>query len=222
MSDVASTRLLLVRHGESVSTVTQRIGGHRTCGGLSPLGVRQAEALRDRMASEGFTPEALYTSNFRRAIETAEIIAPAIGNPTLIEEPGFGEHDPGPDCDGLLFAEFVERHGNRDWDDPFAESFPGGETVAEFHYRVGRALHQVIRQHAGETVVIACHGGAVDAVFRTLLRLPMTGSFQLHTLNTAITEFQLVAGWGGRGPRWQLNRYNDTAHLAGLPVQTPR
>ena len=40
-------------------------------------------------------------------------------------------------------------------------------------------------------------------------------SFQIHTLNTSITELELV-----KPNLWRLNRYNDTAHLAGLPAST--
>ena len=42
------TRLVFVRHGESVVTVDRVLGGLKTCSGLSDLGVRQVEALRDR------------------------------------------------------------------------------------------------------------------------------------------------------------------------------
>jgi broad specificity phosphatase PhoE len=130
---------------------------------------------------------------------------------------GGGEHDPGQACDGLTYDEFTAAHGNRDWDDPFGETFPGGETVAAFHFRVGQAIHTVLKEHEGSTIVVACHGGVVDAVFRMLLRMPGTGSFQLHTLNTAVTEFDRVL------PRlWRLRRYNDAAHLIGLPRETTR
>src|SRR3981081_2005764 len=45
----AVTKIILVRHGESNVTVSQVVGGERTCTGLSELGVRQAERLRDRL-----------------------------------------------------------------------------------------------------------------------------------------------------------------------------
>ena len=44
------TRLVLIRHGESRSTVDRVVGGHRSCNGLTDKGVRQAKALRDRLA----------------------------------------------------------------------------------------------------------------------------------------------------------------------------
>ena len=75
------TRLVLVRHGESVATVERRIGGVRTCGGLSPLGRKQAEALAARLARTGeISADVLVASTMRRAVETAEIIAPALGD----------------------------------------------------------------------------------------------------------------------------------------------
>jgi probable phosphoglycerate mutase len=214
------TRIILVRHGESVVTVNRVLGGHRTCTGLSELGRSQAERLRDRLEDGGLgglDVTALISSAYPRAIETAAIIAPALGCEMEIVE-AFGEHDPGPDCDGLTFREFVDRHGFPDWEaDPYAVMFPGGETVAAFHHRVGRALSETVARHEGGTIVIVCHGGVIDVAMRRALRSPMTGDFDLHTKNTSMTELVL-----GRPGRWRLVRYNDTAHLAGLPAETPR
>ena len=213
------TRLILIRHGESDVTVRRVIGGPSACAGLSELGRRQAERLRGRLADTGELSEAtvLYSSAYPRAIETAAIIAPSLGLETEIDA-GFGEHDPGPECDGLAFDEFVERYGMPDWEsDRHAVTFPGGETVAEFHHRVGSTLSRVLRQHHGGTLVVACHGGVVNVAFRYLLGLPMTAGFELFTLNTSLTEFV-----DGRPGRWRLVRYNDAAHLASLPAETTR
>lgn len=205
------TRVVLIRHGESNVTVRRVIGGPRTCDGLSELGVAQAERLRDRLRDDPLAADALYASAYPRARQTAEIIAPALGL-DVAEHPGFGEHDPGPECDGLTFDEFVERHGMPDWEsDPHATTFPGGETVAEFDLRVGAAFADVRRRHVGGVIVIVCHGGVVDRLVRSTLRAPATGGFELHTENTSLTELVHV-----RPDRWRLVRYNDAAHLAGL------
>jgi probable phosphoglycerate mutase len=216
--DTPPTRLILIRHGESRATVERVIGGPRTCSGLSDLGRRQTERLRDRLSETGeIAAAALYASSYPRAIETAEILAPVLGL-SVVEEPGFGEHDPGPDCDGLTFSNFLDRYGMPDWEsDPHAVTFPGGETVAEFHHRVGGTLSRVVRDHRGGAIVVACHGGVIDAAFRALLRLPAHGVFELQTTNTSLTEFVTT-----RRDRWRLVRYNDAAHIAGLPIETPR
>lgn len=214
--EFVTTRIVLVRHGESKVTVDRVIGGPRTCSGLSELGRRQAERLRDRLAETNeISATALYSSGYPRAIETAEILATVLGQPVVVES-GFGEHDPGPECDGLTFRDFVERYGMPDWEtDRHAITFPGGETVAEFHHRVGATLSRVVRDHAGGEIVVACHGGVVDAAFRALLGLQPTGGFDLFTANTSLTELVLA-----RPGRWRLVRYNDAAHLAGLPAYT--
>jgi probable phosphoglycerate mutase len=211
---------VLVRHGESNVTVDRVIGGPRTCSGLSPLGRQQAERLRDRwLANPELTADVLLASQYPRAIETAEIFASALGGLTVVSDDGFGEHDPGPDCDGLGYKEYMDRYdiGPDAWDsgDPFATTFPGGETVASFQFRVGSAIRRTIDMYAGQTVVVACHGGVVDAVLRFALKAPGMGAFQIHTLNTSITELLLI-----KPNLWRLLRYNDTAHLAGLPAST--
>lgn len=214
--DFVSTRLVMIRHGESNTTVERKIGGPRTCSGLSELGRQQADRLARRLAETHELPATvLISSGYPRAIETAQALAPVLELDVTVD-PRFGEHDPGPECDGLKFADFIERYGRPDWEtDPHATVFPGGETIAEFHHRVGAALTSVVQDHVGGAIVVACHGGVVDAAFRRLLSLPITGNFDLFTTNTSITEFV-----HSRRGRWRLTRYNDSAHLAGLPVAT--
>lgn len=219
MSDRPSpTRLVLVRHGESMATVNRVVGGPRTCGGLSELGRTQAERLARRLAETSeIGVDALYSSAYRRAQETAAALEGAVGHPVAVE-PGIGEHDPGPDCDGMTYDEFVRRYGAPDWEsDPYAVTFPGGETVAEFHHRVWRSLRSILDRHIGDTVMAVCHGGVIDAVIRGALRCSPTGVFEMHTLNTSLTELL----WLGPG-RWRLVRYNDAAHLVGLAPSSAR
>jgi probable phosphoglycerate mutase len=214
------TRLILIRHGESVSAVERRIGGPRTCGGLSDLGRAQAERLRDRFAANGeLAPDVLIASHYPRADQTARAIAPGLGGLDVVTDEGFGEHDPGPELDGTSYKEYIDRFGMPNWDgDPHAELyFGGGETTAEFQLRVGASLTRVLREHRGNTIVIACHGGVIDTAFRRFLNTPPTGAFVLHTLNASITEFRAPSSGNA-----SLIRYNDASHLAGLPSETPR
>jgi hypothetical protein len=46
---------------------------------------------------------------------------------------------------------------------------------------------------------------------RHTLQMHQTGKFELHTLNTSITEIVHV-----EGSKWRLVRYNDAAHLTSL------
>ncbi|CAB4667207.1 unannotated protein [freshwater metagenome] len=210
---MSSTRLVLVRHGESRATVERFVGGPRSCTGLTDHGRLQAEALRNRLsAGHDVEATALFASNFPRALETANIIAPSIGALSVSVDSGWGEHDPGPDCDGMTYDEFIERFGVPRWDgDPHDVVYPGGETISQFHDRVMEALRRTVRQHEGGTIVIACHAGVIDAVMRNTLHMHQTGKFELHTQNTSLTELLHV-----QGSKWRLVRYNDSSHLNGL------
>ncbi len=212
------TRLIYVRHGESNTTVGRIIGGPRTCSGLSPLGVMQAERLRDRWtAAPEFTPDVLISSHFPRARQTAEIIGQAFPDLEVETVAGFGEHDPGPECDGMTMDDYVSRFGSWSTDeDPFGVVFPGGETIAAFHYRVGMAVRETVDRFAGKTIVVACHGGVIDAVLRQALKTAPSGAFWINTLNTSVTELVRT-----NETTWSLRRYGDTAHLVGLPSATP-
>jgi probable phosphoglycerate mutase len=212
-----TTRLLLVRHGESMVTVNRIVGGAASCTGLSPLGRRQAERLRDRFAA-GHEPAVarIVSSTLPRAIETARIVAEALGLPVDTERE-LEEQRPG-DADGLPWDAvedtFGPYHGDRY---PHRRLAPGAETPAEFHQRVGAALHRLVEDNLGTTVLVSCHGGVIDMAFRGVLGLPMQSGYDLWTTNTSITEFGATHPVGVHPHRWRLVRYNDASHLAGLP-----
>lgn len=216
--DPAPTRLTLVRHGESQVTVDQIVGGPKACTGLSDLGRQQAARLRDRMAA-GHEPaiDDLWSSTMPRARETAEIVNEALGR-ELHQEQELEEWRPG-EADGMTWeqarAKWPQAHpADRG---PFVAWAPGAEALGDFHLRVGRAIDALIHAHTGRSVMLVCHGGVIDVVFRLLTRNRIHGDFHLWTLNTSITEFVRKPE---EGSMWQLVRYNDTAHLAGLPKET--
>jgi len=219
------TRLVLIRHGESRSTVDRVVGGHRGCTGLTDRGVRQAKALRDRLARTGELAgaTAVLTSVLPRAIETAEIIAPAVGGLPVEQRCELCEIHPG-EGDGLTWEEFATLYrpeglasGN-----PYKVMAPDGESWAGFFMRVGEALLRVATDLAGQTVLVVCHGGVVEGAFAALGGLPLRRPFDVRVENTSLTEWSFhptegdVGNPGHRLARWRLDRFNDAAHLAGL------
>lgn len=216
-----TTRLLLIRHGESVATVQQIVGGAHGCTGLSDLGRAQSRRLRDRLAA-GHEPvvDRLLASTLPRAIETAEILNEALGLELELEDE-LVEHRPG-DADGLRWPDVVARFGDYDGERrPYSRMAPGAESVAEFQHRVGVLLHRLIEANIGRTVMLVCHGGVIHQAFRSALGLSHRPAFDLWSLNTSITELAGRAAAGKAPDRWRLVRYNDAAHLAGLPAATP-
>jgi probable phosphoglycerate mutase len=212
------TRIVLVRHGESMAQELGIVGGHKGCQGLSELGRRQAEALRDRLLSTGELADtaALYASLMPRAVETAAIIAPALGGAEVVQECDFCEHHPG-EGDGLTWAEYEERYPLPNGWDPELRRDPGGETWNEMHERVGRGLDTIVSRHPGQTIVIASHGGViVQSMFRWLgLEANGTDRAWISPVNASITEWRFGSNPYRKGTlEIELVRYNDHAHLA--------
>lgn len=220
----STTRLVLIRHGQSQVQLDGIVGGSKGCRGLSASGVRQAEALRDRLARTGELAgaHALLASGLPRARETAEIIAPAFDHLEVVVDDDLRELDPGEEADGITWEDFERRYRGEGfvWS-PYEPMAPGAESWAVFQERVARTLHRLSRAYAGRTVVAACHGGIVDGSMIAFLGLPFLGaSTELQSSNAGITEWRLDRRDDRASPRhppkWRLVRYNDAAHLAGL------
>ena len=152
-----------------------------------------------------------------RAVETAEILAPALGDLEVRSECAFCESHPGAEADGLSWQEFTERWpAPAEWT-PQTRREPGAETYEEMQTRVSDRLDALVAEHDGETVVVACHGGVVlHSLFRWLELEPYGNRSRawLNPTNSSVTEWRI-----GEHPHWrsavQLVRYNDHAHLRG-------
>jgi len=216
---MATTRIVLVRHGEAQSHVDGVVGGRQGCSGLSDLGRRQAEALRARWERTGEVADAraLYASTLPRAVETARIIAPALGDLDVVEVDELREFDMGPEGDGLPWEEVEERFPTPEIWTPFHHHVPGAETWASFGARVGAALDELARRHVGETVVVACHGGVVEQSFTAFHSRPLSGWLGTVSIeNCGITEWSHSERpdlpWV-KARTWTLVRHNDHAHV---------
>ena len=209
----------MVRHGESRAQELGLLGGHLGCTGLSELGREQVGLLRDRLATTGElgSATALYTSLMPRAIETAEILAPALGELEVRSECDFCEGHPG-DADGLTWAELDERFPTGEGWDADSRRAPGWETWREMGDRVAGAIEALVERHPGETVVVACHGGVVVHSVLHYLGLDLAGGGARAWMspdNSSLTEWRYAPNPYLKATLpVQLVRYNDHAHLS--------
>jgi broad specificity phosphatase PhoE len=153
--------LLIIRHGQSEWNLE-----HRWQGWLdSPLtarGLAQAHERAATLASDGFGPRRVYSSDLGRARQTAEIIAESLAVPVRIDE-GFRERS-GGEWEGRATEE-IDQHwpGVRDaWRRGEVHGPPGGETDAVVLARFDAAL---ARTHdAGLPAIVVTHGGVLRLV----------------------------------------------------------
>lgn len=175
-------------------------------------------ALADRLEGTGELggTSTLYASALPRAIQTAELLSPTLGNLRVVVDCELCELHPGA-SDGRSWADVAASGQVPDFatdpDQPFSS---GGESWTTFLARARAALVALVGRHPGELVVVATHGGVVDGSLLSFLGIggvPGRAGSQggaLGAANASLTE------WEHRSGSWRLLRYNDTAHLTGL------
>jgi probable phosphoglycerate mutase len=205
-----ATSVYLVRHAAYEHHAAPE-GTEAACdGGLSALGRQQATALRDRLKKTSeIRAAALYCSTLPRAVQTAEIIAPALGlEPRASAE--LCEWESGNNLLGIeaftLIFDALDPTARRQH--RFAEGF---ETIAEFTTRVQRKLQQMVAEHDGGTIVLVVHGGVVEAAFAYFLGYGL-GLFEGGYPAAGFTS---ITHWRRSRPHgeWVLELANDTHHL---------
>lgn len=205
------TQLYLIRHGQAISAVKGLVGDS----GLSPLGVVQAERLRDRLAStREIQADVLIASTLLRARQTADIIAPAIGLPILWDD-SIQELRPG-DAEGLTSEEYRKTFGIPDFiQNPFRPMAPGGENWGQFMLRVGEALDRIVRTYEGKTIVLVCHGGVIEGSIIYFFQMSAwtIPPARFATRNTSITYWKQFPSESNNEKYWHLMKYNDAFHL---------
>jgi broad specificity phosphatase PhoE len=165
--DVGVTTLLLARHGETDWNRARRWQGHADRP-LTDRGRAQAAALAERLADIAL--DAVYSSDLRRARDTAEAVA-AIQGVDVVELAELREVNVGS-WEGLTRDEAEARlpdglrrwrAGGTGWDD--------GETYAEMSRRVLAAVERIATDHEGGRVLIVSHGGPIRAIHGAALGL---------------------------------------------------
>lgn len=204
-------RLILVRHGDAHAGFHGPIAGPSGCTGLSDLGRTQAVLLRDHLETSGrFHVDHLVTSMIPRAIETADIVGPALGFTDVPRDCALCEVHTG-DADGTDWADYPTRFGSFDMlAEPGRPFAPNGDSWNSFHDRVDGAMRDLAASHIDHTVMAVCHAGVIAASLR--LRFGAVNRQEVARLvptHTGLTEWEHDALSG----QWTLRRYNDARHL---------
>ncbi|MEO8538761.1 MAG: histidine phosphatase family protein [bacterium] len=163
--------VLLVRHGEQKFFENIPLGQAYDAP-LSELGVRQAEAVGERLSKARIGR--IYCSDMKRAHDTARAIGKHHGLEPIVK-PGLKEIDlwqRAPQDKGLL-----EIYSREQLADVYREvtrtrrndAYPFCEDVDFFRDRVFTALDEAIAESHGMRIVVACHGGVINAILSKVL-----------------------------------------------------
>jgi broad specificity phosphatase PhoE len=200
------TRLIVVRHGETIWNSESRYQG-QTDVPLSARGLVEAECLAERFAGE--TIAAIYASDLARAADTARVIAQRLSQPVILE-PRLREVNLG-EWQGLSYAEVRRRYFDVTAPLPcYAVDQPprGGESLRQLQARLMQVVDEIVARHADSNVLLVVHGGCLRALFCAWLRVELTDYWKLQFDSASLSE-ALVSRENAI-----VTRLNDCAHFA--------
>ncbi len=198
--------LLLIRHGQSEADLLGRHEG-RADYALTDLGMRQAGKMAE-WVDANVRPDVLFSSPLQRAVKTAQILAERLKLPVVLDE-DLMEFNNGW-LAGLTFEEASFLYPRPEVKLPH-ESYYGQETGIAFRARAEAILSRILHSYAGvDRVAIVTHGGMLNMLFQSFLRLPVGCE---DSISSGDTGMHL---WRVESSHRHIVFMNHTAHLADI------
>jgi broad specificity phosphatase PhoE len=205
-------RIVLIRPGETDWNRSGRFQGWVNTP-LNEHGKQQARALAHFVRHIGMG--ALYTSDLKRALETAENLARHLPFEPIrderLRERGIGIWQ------GLTLEE-MEAWYPEDYAqmraDPDGFRIPGGESRSDVRARVMAAVSDILKSDPNETVGILSHTTAIKILLGGVI--PGYNPLDVDIDNTSVTTIRR------NGDVWELVAIDDVMHLEGLEARSTR
>ncbi|MDU4959754.1 MAG: alpha-ribazole phosphatase [Sporomusaceae bacterium] len=202
-----TTRVILVRHGQTEWNVQLKYQGHSEVP-LTAIGIEQAKLAAVRLSREPVA--AIYSSDLGRAAATAQYIAAEhqlqVQQLRALREFYFGNWE------GLRFQEVSERWPQQSlefFQHPESARVSGGETFAEVQARAVAAVKQLVAQHENKTILVVSHGGTIRTLLCAALGLPLERVWAIRQDNTAVNVIEYYPD------TTMVALVNDIHHLQG-------
>ena len=209
-----ATDIYLVRHGESRAAIEGKLFPLLNGQGdpeLSSEGRAQAIAVAEKLVR--LPINAVYVSNLRRTLETANPLCERLGVDP-IEEPDLREVHLG-DWEGGLFRAKVQENDplyQRMQTEERWDVIPNAESSKSLKKRIGAALTRIIKDNPGKLLVAVVHGGVIGHILSEAAQsrpFAFSGSD-----NGSISRIVSVEG------KLTLRSFNQTDHLHSVSSES--
>ena len=222
-----TTRVIIVRHGQSSYNSQQLIQGRCDESVLTEKGVADAQKLGTALSSLNF--DAVYSSPLQRAKNTAEVILPYLpGSPPLKVAETLMEVDL-PLWEKLHKLEVQEKFPEqyRCWKErPHEFYMPISTTegtrdhfpVLALYKQAQEFWQDLLSRHQEGTILIVAHNGINRCLLTSALGISPSRYHAIQQSNCCINVLNFTGGWGDIV---QLESLNQISHL-GTALPTPR
>ena len=200
-----TTRLCIVRHGETAWNAEHRVQGQLDIP-LNDIGMKQAQAVGAALQGEHF--DVIYSSDLVRARQTAAPIAGSLALPVSLDmalrERHYGIFE------RLTYAEvktrYPEDYARFEAREP-DYAFRTGESLKDFSARSIAVVSKIVQSHLDESILVFTHGGVLDKLYRFVTGLPISAERDFGIPNAGLNRIELTpAGW-------QIRSWADVSHL---------
>lgn len=208
-----STRLCIVRHGETAWNAEHRVQGQLDVP-LNAIGQAQAQAASKVLSREKF--DVIYSSDLSRARQTARPTANLLSLEILLEK-DLRERHYGI-FERLTYAEvktrYPEDYARFEAREP-DYAFRTGESLRDFSARSIAVISRIANAHEGKSILVFTHGGVLDKLYRFVTGLPLSAHREFGIPNAGLNRIELtLAGW-------QIKSWADIGHLEGALDDLP-
>ena len=205
-------QVLLVRHGATDWNLQGRCQG-ATDLDLNEVGIRQAEQIAASLTNE--TIHGIYSSNLKRAQQTAQFISLHHQLPVFIET-DVRELDHG-ELEGLTFAEIKENYSQfiQKWrTEPAEIRVPGGERLVDVARRAWNGLNRIVQLHtAQETLVVVSHNFPILGIICRITGTHLNNYRTYHLDPCGVTRLNHHGG-----DHWGVTCINNQEYTAETPL----
>ncbi len=204
-------RIYLLRHGQTVAGLHYNATLGVPDPSLDDPGIRQAESLGQRL--EHHEIDAVYSSDLRRTVETAQIICRYIHH-DILYSPQLREINMGdiPIQGWKAFPDYYLQWQKHEADLPY----PRGEAGVDVQKRVWSLLEEIVKQHNHDVAVVT-HGGVIMVLLSACVGLGLEKRFRFAP--PAYCSISALS-YDSESGMWRVDQFNDTAHL-GLATAQP-
>ncbi len=174
--------IYIVRHGVTNYNQENRFQGQLDIP-LNDEGLAQVAKLGNYFQKRPV--DVIYSSDLKRAYQTAEAIARAKDLQIRIL-PGLREVNVGK-LEGMTWAEVKENYSN--WvKSGHNHGYPGGETRLDIENRVKNTWEYIAKRHSNENVVLVSHGGIIKSLICLLLGINNENRSRFVIDNSSVTR----------------------------------
>ncbi len=192
------TRIDIIRHGEPEGGNVFR---GRTDHALTALGQWQFEQRITRHRSAW---QRVISSPLQRCRQSAQALAQQLQIPLHIDERwteiDYGDWENQP-VDSIINDPAQDARAL--WEDPLNFCAPQGEPVTALQQRVLAAWDSALSEHAGEHLLVVCHGGVMRVLAQHLLQLAPQAMNRLAVPYAGLLRFRIDhSEYQGKPQRW--------------------